>query len=227
MENQIVKPKKAKVHDITSDYRKISSYVGDWGTDQNKVRLLGNIHRNLLGVDKLGKLRPTTDLAYFLLICKQYDLNPLKKQIYPVYQRQNQGTKEHPIWVEKLEPIVSIHGLRSLARRAKNPTYAYTGRATYEYKDENKTQLDNATVEVFGYFGAPGSEIVKVGEYTAYMEEFAQTFNGSPRGNWARMPRVMLAKCAEANALRAAFSLDGTYISEELIGEVEEQEADE
>lgn len=212
--------------ELQKNYSKIASYVGEWGQGQNKERLLGNIHRNLLGVDKLGKLRPPEDLAYFLLICNQYDLNPLKKEIYPVYQRQNQGTKEKPNWVEKLEPIVSIHGLRTLARRAKNPTYAYTGQAKFTFKDNEEKQLDSATVEVFGYFGSAGNQIQKVGEFTAYMEEFAKTYNGNPQGNWARMPRVMLAKCAEANAIRMAFSLGGVYIGEEFTGESEEKTDD-
>ena len=33
---------------------------------------------------------------------------------------------------------------------------------------------------------------------------------------WSRMPRVMLAKCAEANALRMGFNLGALYIEEEV-----------
>ncbi len=199
-------------------YGNLANYVGEWGAGHNKERLIGNIHRNLLGVDRMGVIRPMEDLAYFLLVCQQYGLNPLKKEIYAVYQRQ----KVNDQWVEKLEPIVSIHGLRSLARRSHNPKYAYSGKAVFE---EKEGEIVSATVEVFGRF-PDDPQIVKVGEYTAYMEEFAKKHTksdqygkykaGDPMGVWAIMPRVMLSKCAEANAIRMAFDIGGVYIEEEL-----------
>lgn len=206
---------------VKKEYAGIAKYVGDWAMGLNKEKVLGNIHRNLLGVDKLGKIRPMEDLAYFMLVCRQYNLNPLKKEIYAVYQR----TKVNGQWVEKLEPIVSIHGLRQLARRSKNPTYAYTGKAVFDYKDAEKIKLDSATVEVFGRFDG-SFEAVKIGEYTAYYDEFAKTHAsddeygkycaGDAMGTWKTMPRVMLAKCAEANAIRSIFDIGGVYVEEEM-----------
>jgi len=211
---------------VKKEYAGIAKYVGDWAMGLNKEKVLGNIHRNLLGVDKMGKIRPIEDLAYFMLVCSQYNLNPLKKEIYAVYQRQSVNGQ----WIEKLEPIVSIHGLRSLARRSKNPTYAYTGKAVFDYKDAEKTKLDSATVEVFGRFDG-SYEAVKIGEYTAYYDEFAKTHPsddnygkyraGDAMGTWKTMPRVMLAKCAEANAIRSIFDIGGVYVEEE-IGRTEE-----
>nr|DAI27468.1 MAG TPA: RecT protein [Caudoviricetes sp.] len=211
---------------VKKEYAGIAKYVGDWALGLNKEKVLGNIHRNLLGVDKMGRIRPIEDLAYFMLVCSQYNLNPLKKEIYAVYQR----TKVNGQWVEKLEPIVSIHGLRQLARRSKNPTYAYTGKAVFDYKDAEKIKLDSATVEVFGRFDG-SFEAVKIGEYTAYYDEFAKTHAnddeygkyraGDVMGTWKTMPRVMLAKCAEANAIRSIFDIGGVYVEEE-IGRTEE-----
>lgn len=211
---------------VKKEYAGIAKYVGDWALGLNKEKVLGNIHRNLLGVDKMGRIRPIEDLAYFMLVCSQYNLNPLKKEIYAVYQR----TKVNGQWVEKLEPIVSIHGLRQLARRSKNPTYAYTGKAVFDYKDAEKIKLDSATVEVFGRFDG-SFEAVKIGEYTAYYDEFAKTHAnddeygkyraGDAMGTWKTMPRVMLAKCAEANAIRSIFDIGGVYVEEE-IGRAEE-----
>ena len=195
--------------EIKKKYSEMASYVGDWGDGLNKTKLVGNIHKNLLGVDKLGRSRPLEDLAFFLLQARQYGLNPLKNV--------NQGGQ----LVEKLVPIPSIHGLRRLARQAKMPTYAYTGKAVYEYLDEAKTKLDSATVEVYGYFLDP-NQIQKVGEFTAYMEEFEQhKKDGSTTAQWRRMPRVMLAKCAEANAIRASFGLGGIYVEEEIVGDTD------
>ncbi|MBB1566104.1 recombinase RecT [Candidatus Saccharibacteria bacterium] len=216
---------------VKREYAGIAKYVGDWALGLNKEKVLGNIHRNLLGVDKLGKIRPIEDLAYFMLVCRQYNLNPLKKEIYAVYQR----TKVNGQWVEKLEPIVSIHGLRQLARRSKNPTYAYTGKAVFDYKDTEKTKLDSATVEVFGRFDG-SFEAVKIGEYTAYYDEFAKTHAsddeygkyraGDAMGTWKTMPRVMLAKCAEANAIRSIFDIGGVYVEEEMSSNGDRVEAE-
>ena len=153
--------------DLIKDYKSISKYVGEWGDGLNKERLIGNIHKNLMGVDRLGKARPIEDLAYFLLVAKQYNLNPLKNEIYATYQRVKQGNQ----WIEKIVPIPSIHGLRKLAREAKNPSYAYTGKADLEIDD--KGEIVSATVPVYGRFGS-SVEAVKVGEYTAYMDECAK-----------------------------------------------------
>ena len=219
----------AKKSNVKREYSGIAKYVGDWALGLNKEKVLGNIHRNLLGVDKMGKIRPIEDLAYFMLVCSQYNLNPLKKEIYAVYQRQNVNGQ----WIEKLEPIVSIHGLRSLARRSKNPTYAYTGKAVFDYKDTEKNKLDSATVEVFGRFDG-SNEAVKIGEYTAYYDEFAKTHTsddnygkyraGDAMGTWKTMPRVMLAKCAEANAIRSIFDIGGVYVEEEMSSDSERVE---
>lgn len=196
----------------TDLYSGLTNYVGDWGAGLNKNKLIGNIHRNLLGVDQMGKVRPIEDLAFFLLQCKQYDLNPIKKEIYAVYQRTNQGGQ----WVEKLEPIVSIHGLRTLARRCKSPIYSYTGTAEIKMKEDGKTP-ESATVKAYGRYSKDHTEPVVVGEYTAYYDEFVKLKkDGDPTAMWSKMPRMMLTKCAEANVLRMAFGIGEVYIEDEI-----------
>lgn len=225
---------KAKLRRQNQKYRDIAKYVGDWGGDVDKAKLVKNIHKNLMGVDSLGRMRPYEDLAFFLLVANQYHLNPLKNEIYATYQKVQKGKQ----WVEKIVPIPSIHGLRKLARQSKNPSYNYTGKAECEIDGDG--DIISATVPVYGHF-ENSTEIVKVGEYTAYMEEFVKTKtdndgNTYRSGNWKTMPRVMLVKCAEANAIRSSFDIGGIYIEEEIdhvgdmgeiitIGEPEETDA--
>lgn len=215
---QMTTEDKAKLRTQARRYKEIAEYVGDWGLQVDKAKLVKNIHKNLMGVDGLGKLRPYEDLAFFLIIAKQYQLNPLKKEIYATYQRVQKGKQ----WVEQIAPIVSIHGLRTLARRSKNPTYAYTGKAELTFTDEGK--LESATVPVYGRFDG-SDEIVRVGEYTAYYEEFVKTKTNKETGEsyctgkWKTSPRMMLIKCAEANAIRMSFDISGIYIEEEIVGD--------
>ena len=127
-------------------------------------------------------------LALFLQTCKSRGLDPFTKQVYFTPQ----GI------------IVSIDGLRSIAER----TGAYApGPTRYEY-DENKA-LTAAYVAVKKLVGGAWHEV----EESAFIEEYR---GSSPI--WKKMPRVMLAKCAEARALRRAFSSDlsGLYAAEEM-----------
>ena len=127
-------------------------------------------------------------LALFLQTCRSRGLDPFVKQVYFTPQ----GI------------IVSIDGLRAIAER----TGAYAPGATrYEY-DENKS-LVAAFVSVKKYVNGTWFDV----EESAFYEEYR---GSSPI--WKKMPRVMLAKCAEARALRRAFSSDlsGLYAAEEM-----------
>jgi len=128
-------------------------------------------------------------LALFLQTCKSRNLDPFMKQVF--------FTPQGAI-------IVSIDGLRSIAER----TGAYApGPTRFEY-DANGG-LSAAFVTVKKLVGGSWHEV----EESAFMEEYR---GGTPI--WKKMPRVMLAKCAEARALRRAFSSDlsGLYAAEEM-----------
>jgi phage recombination protein Bet len=127
-------------------------------------------------------------LALFLQTCRSRGLDPFVKQVYFTPQ----GI------------IVSIDGLRAIAER----TGAYAPGATrYEY--DKKKSLVAAFVSVKKYVNGTWFDV----EESAFYEEYR---GGSPI--WKKMPRVMLAKCAEARALRRAFSSDlsGLYAAEEM-----------
>jgi phage recombination protein Bet len=127
-------------------------------------------------------------LALFLQTCRSRGLDPFVKQVYFTPQ----GI------------IVSIDGLRAIAER----TGCYApGPTRYEYDDAKS--LVAAYVTVRKNVSGTWFDI----EESAFYEEYRGT---SPI--WKKMPRVMLAKCAEARALRRAFSSDlsGLYAAEEM-----------
>lgn len=129
-----------------------------------------------------------SQLALFLQVCKSRGLDPFLKQVY--YTPQG--------------IITSIDGFRAIAER----TGCYApGPTRFEY-DENKNLLA-AYVTVKKLVAGMWHEV----EESAFIEEYRGT---SPI--WRKMPRVMLAKCAESRALRRAFSSDlsGLLTQEEM-----------
>lgn len=130
-------------------------------------------------------------------------LDPLQRQIYAWIQKEN-GRR-------KLVFMVGIDGLRLVAHRTKKYVPG-----TIEYgRDEDGRAFATATVNIIG----PDGAWHKVSR-TAYFNEFAKTYpdTGKPKGNWAKMPRLMLGKCAEALALRTAFPdvMGNVYTPEEM-----------
>lgn len=175
-----------------------------------KERLLASIHVSILGLTKTGQARPIEDLKRFMIISSQFGVNPFKNEIYATYI-WNKSTER-----EELTPIISIHGLRKLARRGGK--YSHTG--TAEITKSADGQLESVTVPVFGLVNGEPKEFTK---YTAFYEEFVQkNKDGKPKSTWAKMPIVMLTKCAEANAIRQAFDISGIYIEEEISREDEQ-----
>lgn len=175
-----------------------------------KERLLASIHVSILGLTKTGQARPIEDLKRFMIISSQFGVNPFKNEIYATYI-WNKSTER-----EELTPIISIHGLRKLARRGGK--YSHTG--TAEITKSADGQLESVTVPVFGLVNGEPKEFTK---YTAFYEEFVQkNKDDKPKSTWAKMPIVMLTKCAEANAIRQAFDISGIYIEEEISREDEQ-----
>ena len=129
-----------------------------------------------------------SQLSLFLQVCKSRSLDPFTKQVYFTPQ----GI------------IVSIDGFRAIAER----TGCYApGPTRYEYDDAKN--LVAAYVTVRKLVAGQWFDI----EESAFFDEYR---GSSPI--WKKMPRVMLAKCAEARALRRAFSSDlsGLYSPEEM-----------
>lgn len=109
-------------------------------------------------------------------------------------------------------PQISIDGMRLIAER----TGKYLGSAV-EFDTYGENKKLKCVVTVKKLIGE------NIGEFqgVAYIDEFNQS---TP--TWKRMPRTMLAKCAESQALRKAFpdKFSGIYTIEEYGAEVNTKE---
>lgn len=134
------------------------------------------------------------ELQLFLYTCQRTGLDPLAKQIYAV---KRSG---------KMAIQTGIDGYRLIADR----TGKLAGISDYIFDSEDGKMPGKATVTVKklldGGTIADFTATARWGEYQA----------GGPM--WAKMPYLMLGKCAEALALRKAFPADlsGVYTTEEM-----------
>lgn len=146
------------------------------------------------------------ELALFLHTAQRTGLDPLAKQIH--FIKRKRYNKDKDAWEEVGSIQTGIDGYRLIADR----TYRYApGDIVIEGTPPDMT----ATATVKKEVGGTWHEI----RATAYWPEYCQTTrDGKPMGLWAKMPRLMLGKCAEALALRRAFpaELSGVYTHEEM-----------
>jgi phage recombination protein Bet len=144
--------------------------------------------------DTVCKGASDSELELFLHVCKHTGLDPFMKQIYSI-PRGGQRTIQ-----------TSIDGFRLIAERTGR--YAPGKESTFVYDEKGSLISSTSWVKKMTADGT-WHEVAA----TAFMNEFK-----GPSPFWTKLPHVMLAKCAEAAALRRAFpaELAGVYAQEEM-----------
>jgi phage recombination protein Bet len=146
------------------------------------------------------------ELNLFLYQCRRSGLDPLTRQIYAIHRWNTDQGKE----VMTIQ--TSIDGFRVIAERSGD--YAGQDEPEFTYDSNGKLQLCKVRVyrwrDNIRYQAAVG-----VAHWAEYVQKKK---DGNPTKMWAAMPHVMLAKVAEAVALRKAYpqDLSGLYTSEEM-----------
>lgn len=162
-----------------------------------------------LGMSNAGN----ADLAVFFHQCVRTGLDPFARQIYMI-QREGKQTIQ-----------TGIDGFRLVARRAcdaRNETLGYEETlwcgADGQWTDVWLSSTPPKAAKVTILRGNGRFPAIALYEEYVGLKKDKQTGVSTPNKMWTTKPALMLAKCAEALALRKAFPQDlaGLYTSDEM-----------
>lgn len=179
----------------------------EWDAEQ--IRLLKQL---------VAKDLTDPEFALFGQICKRTGLDPFTRQVYAIKRKQRKNVNGN--WVDDFVMTIQtgIDGYRVIAERTGE--YAGGDEPTYG----PPCDCGNAGLGKHPEWAKVTVRRLKNGvpydtSERADFDEYAQTNrDGAVMPLWAKMPKRMIAKCAEALALRRAFPglFDGVYTTEEM-----------
>lgn len=162
--------------------------------------------------DTIAPRASDAEMTVFLATCKRMRLDPFARQIFLVGRWSKREGRD--IYT----PQVSIDGFRLVAER----TGQYRGQTRIEWCAADGVWrdiwLDAKAPPFAARVGVHRAGFAEPLVRSALWDSYVQTTKDGVGTMWAKMPEVMLAKCAEAIALRTAFpnELGGVYTPEEM-----------
>lgn len=189
--------------------------------DQNEIEIIKT---------NIAKGATDNQLKLFIQVCRQTGLNPFARQIYAVIRNTKKKEKVNGQWIEKWEPEMSIQtsidGFRLQAQRSEE----YAGQDGPYYLDAKTKEWTDYWIEDYPPAAARVGVLRKgfqkylyaVAKFESYAahgyNKLTEKYDGELTNLWKKMPEVMIAKVAEALALRRAFpaELSGLYTKEEM-----------
>jgi len=146
---------------------------------------------------------------YYIHCLRKYNLDPMQRQICAVWRWDKNAVRPDGVLGDEVMTVqTQIDGFRCIA--ARTGQYAGSDDPVFEYDDTGSIIKCTKTVwRIVKGVRCPFTQ-------PAYWDEYIPPGDGAFM--WKRMKHCMIAKCAEALALRTAFPADlgGLYVDAEM-----------